>query len=68
MKSHYGNEFKISEHWDTQGTITASSDPAEEYKLWRESAKDPSMGWHGREFELGDFERYIDSLKQEATK
>ena len=63
-KEHYGNEFKISEHWDTQGTITASSDPAEEYKLWKKSA--PSMGWNGREFELGDFERYIDSLKQEG--
>ena len=65
-KEHYGNEFKISEHWDTLGVITASSDPVEQYKLWKEFTKDSSQGWHGREFELGDFERYIDSLKQEG--
>ena len=66
-KSHYGNEFSVPEHWDTQGIITANSDPAEQYKLWKEFTKDSSQGWHGREFELCDFERYIDKLKQEES-
>lgn len=63
---HYGNEFSIPDHWDTGGEITAESDAQTEYRLWKKAAKEQhDLGWSGGEFELADFERYIEKLLKE---
>ena len=55
--------FKIPEHYDPDGIITADDDPAEEFARWQEFAKsDPD--WKGTEFTLADFETYIGNLNQ----
>jgi hypothetical protein len=56
-------EYTIPEHYDTSGIINADSDPAAEFAIWQEGCKNDPQTWTGNEFDLADFEAYIDSLK-----
>lgn len=61
------NAYKISEHYDPSGIITAESDPAEEFAQWEEFAMaDPD--WDGDEFTEQDFADYIDGLKEGVVR
>lgn len=54
--------YTIAEHYDTTGIITAASDPAAEFALWQEQARENPADWTGTEFTIADFEDYIARL------
>jgi len=52
----------IEDNYDPGAVITASSDPASEFRLWEEfAANDPE--WAGDEFTEKDFAEYIGDLQ-----
>lgn len=54
---------KITDHYDTAGIITGSSDPRAEFALWQAHAAANPSDWTGEEFTLEDFEEHIANLR-----
>lgn len=55
-------DHRIDEYWDPDGEITATSDASAEYENWKEFASRSDNDWAGDEYELTDFEDYIENL------
>lgn len=56
-------EYKIEEHWDPSGHITADCDPAEEFERWHSFAQKHPQDFPPDTFTIADFEKYIEGLK-----
>ena len=64
MKTTCNTGYRIDENWDSNGEITAESNPEEQYNIWHKYASLPDNDWNGDEFSLSDFEKYIEQLKE----